>query len=226
MADFRDKGRRRPMSGFQKVLSAFMPKEEDFFLLFQQLARYAVEASQVLHEVSADFGRLQWAVSRIDEIEHQSDEVVHEIVNRLNTTFVTPLLMDREDIYRLGEYIDDITDHIKGVIDRFRTYGVTEPTSYCQRIAGLLHQATSLLRDNMDALEGLQPGCNPYCASINDLENQGDALHKEALGALFRETEDARDIIKWKDIYEMMEEALDQCEDAANLVESVVVKNA
>jgi uncharacterized protein Yka (UPF0111/DUF47 family) len=78
----------------------------------------------------------------------------------------------------------------------------------------------------MYGLESLKPGCNPFCASINDLENQGDALLKEALGALFRESADARDFIKWKDIYEMMEEGLDQCEDAANLVEAVVVKNA
>lgn len=226
MADFRSPGRRPVMNGFQRVLSAFMPKEEDFFVMFQLLSDHAVRAAMVLEEVANDFSRLQWAVTEIDKIEHEGDEVVHGIVARLNTTFVTPLLMDREDIYRLAERLDDVTDHIKGVIDRFNTYAVTSPTPHCLRIAVLLHQATELLRDNMHALHELKPGCNPFCASINDLENQGDVLHKEALGALFREAPDARDIIKWKDIYEMMEEALDQCEDAANLVNSVVVKNA
>lgn len=217
---------KRPMAGFQKVLASFMPKEEDFFGLFQDMSDRAVEAAEVLHELTHDFGRLAWAVEKLDQIEHASDDVVHSIVHRLNTTFITPLLMDREDIYRLAERIDDITDHIKGVVDRFRTYDVTEPTKYAVEMTALLVQATALLRDNMYALETLQPGCNAYCANINEIENRGDTLLRDAIGALFRETADARDIIKWKDIYEMMEEALDQCEDAANLVEAVVVKNA
>jgi uncharacterized protein len=217
---------KRPLAGFQKVLAAFMPKEEDFFALFQAMSDHAVTAAEALLELTEDFSRLDWAVKKLDEVEHASDDIVHVIVERLNTTFITPLMMDREDIYRLAERIDDITDHLKGVVDRFRTYDIVEPTPYCRRMSALLLQATSLLRDNMYGLESLKPGCNPFCASINDLENQGDALLKEALGALFRESEDARDIIKWKDIYEMMEEGLDQCEDAANLVEAVVVKNA
>lgn len=217
---------KRPLSGFQRVLSAFMPKEEDFFVLFQEMSDGSVEAATLLHELADDFSRIPYALKKIDEIEHRSDEVVHGIVARLNTTFVTPLLMDREDIFRLAERIDDITDRIKGVIDRFNIYAITEPTPYYCRMTALLVQATGLLRDNMYALDTLQPGCNAYCANINDLENQGDTLLKEALGALFRDAQDARDIIKWKDIYEMTEEALDHCEDAANLVESVVVKNA
>jgi uncharacterized protein Yka (UPF0111/DUF47 family) len=218
--------RRRPLSGFQRILSAFMPKEEDFFVLFQHLSDHALEAIETLKGVTDDFSRLPYAVTKIDEIEHASDEVVHGIVDRLNTTFVTPLLLDREDIYRLAERLDDVTDHTKGVIDRFRTYDIQQVTPHCQKMADLLLQSGCLLRDNMHNLHSLQPGNNPYCATINELENQGDAVLKEALGALFREAEDARDIIKWKDIYEMMEEALDMCEDAANLVEAVVVKNA
>ncbi len=218
--------KRRPLSGFQRVLGAFMPKEEDFFELFQQLSDYALEAATVLKEVTDDYSRMSYALTKIDEVEHASDEVVHGIVERLNTTFVTPVMLDREDIYRLAERLDDVADHIKGVIDRFRTYDIQQPTPHCQQIADLLLQAATVLRDNMHALHTLQPGSSHYCATINELENRGDALLKEALGALFRETADARDIIKWKDIYEMMEEALDMCEDAANLVESVVVKNA
>lgn len=226
MASPRPDRSKRPMAGFQKVLASFMPKEEDFFCLFQDMSDRAVEAAETLQELTQDFGRLQWAADKLDQIEHASDDVVHSIVHRLNTTFITPLLMDREDIYRLAERIDDITDHLKGVVDRFRTYDVKEPTPYAVQMAGLLVQATALLRDNMYALETLQPGCNAYCANINEIENRGDALLREAVGALFRDAADARDIIKWKDIYEMMEEALDQCEDAANLVEAVVVKNA
>lgn len=223
----RDKRPSRPvMSGFQRVLATLMPKEEDFFVLFQQISDRALEAAEVLQSVCADFSRVEYSVQKINEVEHQSDDVVHEIVDRLNSTFVTPLLLDREDIYRLAERIDDVTDHIKGVVDRFKTYDIHEAPSHCVKMASLLLQAATLLRDNMYALHTLRPGVNPYCANINELENQGDVVLKEALGALFRETTDARDIIKWKDIYEMMEEALDHCEDAANLVEAVVVKNA
>jgi len=228
MADRKAPGEhRRPiLSGFQRVLSTLMPREEDFFVLFQQMSDNALEAAQVLHDLCEDMSRLDYAVTKIDELEHKGDNVVHEVLRRLNTTFVTPLLMDREDILHLSEYLDDVTDHIKAIIDRFRVYEITAPTTYSQRIAALLLLAAQCLRDNLYALESLRPGSNPFCALINDYENQGDAVLKEALGTLFREEPDARNIIKWKDIYEMMEEALDNCEDAANLVESLVVKNA
>ncbi len=219
--------RRRPvLSGFQRILGTLMPKEEDFFLLFQQMTDNGLEATQVLQSLTEDFSRLDYAVGKIEELEHKGDEIVHEVIHRLNATFVTPILMDREDILHLSELIDDITDHLKAVIDRFRIYDISEPTAPCQRVSGLLLQATQLLRDNMYHLDSLQPGLNPYCASINALEDEGDQVLREALGALFREESDARNIIKWKDIYEMMEEALDCCEDAANLVEQLVVKNA
>jgi uncharacterized protein Yka (UPF0111/DUF47 family) len=214
------------LSGFQRILSALMPKEEDFFVLFQQMSDTTLEATEVLSGLTDDFSRLDYAVGKIDELEHKGDTHVHEMVRRLNSTFVTPLIMDREDILHLAELIDDVTDHIKAVIDRFRIYDITAATPYSQRMAGLLLQAAQCLRDNMYALEGLRPGTNPYCALINDFENQGDVVLKEALGSLFREEADARNIIKWKDIYETMEEALDDCEDAANLVETMVVKNA
>lgn len=214
------------LGGFQKVLGTIMPKEEDFFVLFQEMSDTTREATQVLRDLTEDISRLDYAVGKIDELEHKGDNVVHEMVRRLNSTFVTPMLMDREDIMQLAEFIDDVTDHLKAVIDRFRIYEVTDATPHARRMAGLLTQAAQLLRDNMYALDSLQPGSNPYCAQINELENQGDAVLKDALGTMFREEWDARDIIKWKDLYEMMEEALDDCEDAANLVEAMVVKNA
>jgi len=218
--------RRHALSGFQRVLATIMPREEDFFILFQQMSDSTLEATQVLRDLTEDISRLDYAVGKVDELEHRGDNLVHEIVDRLNSTFVTPLLMDREDILHLAEFIDNVTDHVKAVVDRFRVYEIQEATPAARRLAGLLTQAAQLLRDNMHALESLQPGENPYCARINELENQGDALLKEALGTMFREETDARNIIKWKDLYEMMEEALDDCEDAANLVETLVVKNA
>ncbi|MGE5531794.1 MAG: DUF47 domain-containing protein, partial [Bacteroidota bacterium] len=94
---------KRPLAGFQKVLASFMPKEEDFFVLFQEMSDFAVEAASALQELTDDFSRLDWAIKKLDDVEHASDDIVHTIVARLNTTFVTPLMMDREDIYRLAE---------------------------------------------------------------------------------------------------------------------------
>jgi len=102
--------KRRPLSGFQRVLGAFMPREEDFFVLFQQLSDIALSAVETLRLVANDYSKLDYAITKVDELEHEGDELVHEIVPRLNTTFVTPTLLDREGIYRLAERLDDITD--------------------------------------------------------------------------------------------------------------------
>jgi len=173
----------------QRVMRAFLPEEQDFFVLFASAADKAVEAAECLDKLVNDYGRLALAVEQIDDIEHEADEIVHETVRKLNITFVTPILFDREDIYRLAECLDDIPDMIKGTIDT-----------------------------------RIRPGDTQYCRQINTLENQGDVALKSALGDLFDQQPDAREIIKWKEIYEF--EAMDRCEDAANLIEAVVTKNA
>ncbi len=210
----------------QRVMRAFLPEEQDFFVLFASAADKAVEAAECLHKLMEDYRRLPLAVEQIDDIENEGDEIVHETIQKLNRTFVTPALFDREDIYRLAECLDDIPDMIKGTIDRFNSFKIREPDEHTREMAELLLEATKLLNSNISALPRMQPGDTQYCRQINTLENQGDAALKKALADLFDHEPDAREIIKRKEIYEFIEEAMDRCEDAANLIEAVVTKNA
>ncbi len=222
MKDSRDGVLRR----IQRVMRAFLPEEQDFFVLFASAADKAVEAAECLAKLMDDYGRLALAVEQIDDIEDEADEIVHETVRKLNTTFVTPILFDREDIYRLAECLDDIPDLIKGTIDRFSSFRITGPDQHAREMSQLLLEATKLLKENIDQLPRMQAGDTRYCRQINTIENQGDAALKKALGDLFDQQPDAREIIKWKEIYEFIEEAMDRCEDAANLIEAVITKNA
>jgi uncharacterized protein len=214
------------LSGLQKLLRVFMPQEEDFFLYFQQQSAQTLRAAQCLDGLMKDFGRLDAAVEEIHQIEHEADEIAHAIINHLNETFVTPIILDREDIYRLTERIDDITDQIKGAIDRFKVFGITTPTEFAREQARLLLECSQGLHDVTHDFANLQSGNLAGCEKINTLENEGDNLLKQALGGLFAGTANAADIIKWKEIYEYVEEALDSCESAANLIVAVVVKHA
>lgn len=221
-----EQSQRTVLGRLQRVMRAFLPQEQDFFELFSLAADKGVEAAECLDNLMNNYRRLEVAVEDIDKIEHQADEIVHDVVRKLNTTFVTPALFDREDIYRLAECLDDIIDMIKGTIDRFRSFRIAAPTDHARDMAKLLLDATQLLQENIYALPRMQPGDTSYCRQINTLENEGDAALKKALGELFEYEEDAREIIKWKEIYEFVEGALDRCEDAANVIEAVITKNA
>ncbi len=221
-----EQSQRTVLGRLQRVMRAFLPQEQDFFELFSLAADKGVEAAECLHNLMNNYKRLEVAVEDIDKIEHQADEIVHDTVRKLNTTFVTPALFDREDIYRLAECLDDIIDMIKGTIDRFHSFRIVAPTDHARDMAKLLLDATQLLQENIYALPRVQPGDTSYCRQINTLENEGDAALKKALGELFEYEEDAREIIKWKEIYEFVEGALDRCEDAANVIEAVITKNA
>ena len=216
---------KRLLVGVQRVMRSMLPPEEDFFVLFQQQADKAVAAAEVLIALSEEF-RLDWGVNQIKRIEHEADEVAHDITRKLNTTFVTPILFDREDILHLSDAFDDISDCIKGAIDRLQIFRVTEMTPEAGELAQILVAATKRLRETTRTMQGLRPGENVYCAEINALENEADAVLKRALGRLFEDGSDPVRIIKWKEIYDYIEEATDACEEVVNLIEGMVVKNA
>ena len=214
------------LSGLQKVLRVFMPGEEDFFVYFQKQSAQTLRAAQCLDALMKDFRRIDAAVEEIHHIEHEADEIAHHIIDHLNETFVTPILLDRDDIYRLTERIDDITDQIKGAIDRLKVFGITEPTEFSLEQTRLLVECTQLLHDVTHDFANIRSGRLDACERVNALENEGDAVVKMALASLFSGSVDPTEIIKWKEIYEYIEEAIDSCEAAANLIVSVVVKNA
>ncbi len=219
-------GRNRFLDGLQRVMRSFAPSEENFFVLFEELSDKAVAAAECLDDVMENFHRLELAVEKIGDIEHEADEIVHEVTRRLNTTFVTPALFDREDIFRVAERLDDIIDQTKGAIDRLSIFNIDEPIDRCKEMAKIFVQAATCLQTNMHNLAGLKPTDNEYVARINTLENAADVVHRSAVTELFEYEGDPRHIMKWLLIYGFVEEAIDSCEAAVNLVETVVVKNA
>ncbi len=217
---------RRAMDGVQKAIRTFVPKEEDFFILFERAAENAAKGARVLQSLLAGTTAPQDAVDQIEAAEHHGDDITHETVRRLNATFVTPILFDREDILRVADALDDIVDMTHAAVERYSLYELTEPTPAAKRLAELLVLSTDELHATMQQLDKISPDSSEYCVKVNELENQGDTVLKAGLADLFRGTPDPIYVMKWKEIYEFIEEAIDSCEDTVNEIEAAVVKNA
>jgi predicted phosphate transport protein (TIGR00153 family) len=156
------------------------------------------------------------------ELEHVGDKIVHDIIKRLAKTFITPL--DREDIYGLASTLDDILDSIEATADLMVLYRIEQPTTHVVEQTTVLAKQTAVLRLAIDGLEK-RKGLDAHWIEINRLENDGDRLYRDAVAELFDGGMETTDIIKWKDIYTTLEGAIDQCEDIANILESIVLKN-
>jgi len=201
---------------------SLMPKKSIFFTLFTQHAQNALEASQALEKLVTDFSSLEDKVRDIHAIEHYGDKLTHQIIQELNGTFVTPL--DREDIVGLASKLDDVTDVCYDVAEMVSLYKVTSIRPAAVRQARTLVQAATevvALLQNLEKLRGL----DPHWIKIHTLENEGDAVFREAVADLFARSTDPVEIIKWKDIHGLIEIAIDRCEDVANIVEMIVVKH-
>ena len=222
----RQEGKRGPLSGVQRMLRSLLPREEAFFGIFARAAENAVEGARVVHDLMEGKVSPPEAVETIERVEHQGDGITHECVQALNRTFVTPILFDRQDILDLAEHLDDIVDHMKAAVDRYALFDVREPRELGREMSAILLECTENLSKTMARMHELSPDSNEYCARINELENQGDMLLKRGLAELFRDGADPIEIIKWKEIYEHIEEAIDHCEDTVNAIKSAVVKNA
>jgi predicted phosphate transport protein (TIGR00153 family) len=205
------------------VRLSLMPRKSDFFVLFEQHAQAAVEAAEALEKLFADFTEVENKVRGIHAIEHHADKLNHEIVRRLNETFVTPL--DREDIVGLGSKLDDITDVCYDVSELVLLFKVTtiRPAA-AQQAKVLVAAAREVLAmvKNLQRLRALEP----HWIKIHTLENDGDQIWRDAVAELFAGSGDAIEIVKWKDIYSLMEVAIDRCEDVANIVEMIHVKHS
>ncbi len=200
---------------------SLVPKEHDYFRLFSELAANLDSAAQLLVKFMSDGDRKGVAAS-ILEHEHVGDKIVHDIVRRLNKSFITPI--DREDIYDLVATTDEILDNIEAATDMVMLYRVGEITEQAKRQAQVIAAATPLLKECMDNLEKPK-GLDERVIAINSLENDGDRILREAIASLFDGDMQCTDIIKWKDIYEILEAAIDECEHVANVIESIVLKH-
>ncbi len=201
---------------------SLVPKEHDYFRLFSDQAANLDEAAQLLVRFMDDFDNARSIAAAILEHEHVGDKILHDIVKRLNKSFITPI--DREDIYDLVSTMDEVLDNIDEAADQMLLYRVNEPTDYARRQARVIAEAARVLHQIIDDLEK-RTDLMERVISVNSLKNDGDRIVREAVAALFDDDIDAREIIKWKDIYEVLESAIDECEHVANVIESIVLKH-
>jgi predicted phosphate transport protein (TIGR00153 family) len=201
-----------------------IPKEEKFFKMFQDMGAIITEGAQQLKTMLDDYRDPVGSQQSIKDIEHKGDSQTHNIIKTLNKTFITPL--DREDIYALASKLDDILDLIDASAQRFVMYNVDKPTNEAQQLAFIILKCCQTVERALKHLGGKFDDINDCCVEINALENEADRVCREAVSRLFDEESDPINLIKWKEIYETLEKATDKCEDAANILESVVVKHA
>jgi predicted phosphate transport protein (TIGR00153 family) len=201
-----------------------LPREEKYFDLFNRVALQLNTCAQLQQKLFDDFdNRVEYA-NQIKQIEHVCDELTHDIVKRLNQTFITPI--DREDIHALATGLDDVVDAIEYTARRVVLYHLEEPTQHARKMSDVLVRLALKLEDAVKALEHDGDRVLQDCTAIHTLEEEGDSYHHEAVDKLFTEERDPITILKTKEIYEKMERTIDKCEDVANVLEAIVLKNA
>ena len=199
-----------------------IPQEREYFRLFSEFAANLDKAAQLLAALMNEFHDPKGTAREMLELEHVGDKIVHDIVRRLNKTFITPL--DREDIYDLASTLDEILDSIEATADMMLLYRIETPTKQAVEQAAVIARQTAVLRVAIDGLEK-RKSLDENWIEVNRLENEGDRLYRDAVAELFDGDRTGTDIIKWKDIYTTLEASIDQCEDVANILESIVLKN-
>jgi uncharacterized protein len=199
-----------------------IPREEKFYADFTALADQLVTGAGLLERMLAP-NPPDWALAQeIQQVEHDCDTITHEIIQRLNRTFVTPI--DREDIHALAKSLDDVMDAIDAAAQVIRRYRVAPVRFGARELATVIVRSTDQVRMAVAALER-KTGVHGLAVEVNRLENDADRLHDEALSRLFEEEKDPIAVIKWKEVLDFLEEATDRCEDVANVLEGVVVKH-
>ena len=199
-----------------------IPREEKFFADFIQLADRIVSGATLLERMLASDPPAWDTALQIKQVESECDALTHNIIKRLNSTFVTPI--DREDIHALAKSLDDVMDSIDAAATVTRRYRMAQLRYGARELASLTWQSAMQVKVAVEALEN-KKGVHDLAVEVNRLENAADDVHDEALQRLFDEEKDAITVIKWKEVLDLLEEATDRCEDCANVLESVVVKH-
>jgi predicted phosphate transport protein (TIGR00153 family) len=200
-----------------------IPRSHDFYELFDRAAANMAETAELLNKLMTDFRDPEAAHAEIRQREHEGDEITHEIMRALNTTFVTPF--DREDIHSLASRVDDILDGMEAVADLLVLHHIEEILPEMRQQAEVLARAADQTYQAMTQLRGFA-GLDQYWVEINRLENEGDRVYRKTVAHLFSGEFKAMDVLKWKDLVDQMEAAIDGCEDVANTLESIVLKHA
>jgi predicted phosphate transport protein (TIGR00153 family) len=204
----------------------FMPREEGFFELFEEGARNVVKAARCLKELVDTWQDVEKKVNEITELEHQGDAITHKIAAQLHRTFVTPF--DREDIAELAHTMDDVIDFIHAASDAMLLYKVDRPGQRAKELADIILEGATEIERAMPQLRHRSELKHilKRCVELNRVENMADRVYRSALAELFSDSTDIAHIIKWREIFAHMESATDRCEDVANVLEGVAVKNA
>ncbi|MEI6814447.1 MAG: DUF47 family protein [bacterium] len=200
-----------------------IPKDEGFFELFDGLAVLMTRSATLLNQLFTDPGQLDRYVVQIKEIEHQADDITHEIMNRIDRSFVTPL--DREDIHLLATRLDNVVDLMDGTARRAKMFHITDRKEPAKELTRVLVAATEQIALAVTSLKDARQ-VQVIGREMKRLEEEADAIYSAAVGALFEGTPDALDVIKWKELYDNIEHAIDEAEDVLNVLESVSLKNS
>ena len=201
-----------------------LPREEQFFDLFIAVADRNKEAARHLRELFEAAPELRMPhVEALKRLEHEADQVTHEVVNRLDRTFITPL--DREDIHQLASDLDDVMDAMDGTARRSQIFGLGPAPDGVKRLTPVIERMVAVLADAVRCLKTGEDVMG-FCVEAKRLEEEGDAIYHDALGRMFAAERNAIELIKWKEIYDNLERTLDQSEDVANVLESITLKHA
>lgn len=201
----------------------FLPRDEGFFALFDQLADRVVESSRLLHRLFAEPQRLTENAAAIKAVEHAADELTHDVMERLDRSFVTPL--DREDIHELANALDTVVDLIDGAARRAVVFGIGEPPDEAVELAALIERAAAGIQR---AVHGIRDPKLVFASmrEVKRIEEEGDQLYARALTRLFAGTPEPIYVIKWKELLDNLEHALDEAEDVTNVLETISLKNS
>ncbi len=202
---------------------SLLPKETKFFDLFAEMSGNLIKGARVMADLLRDYRDVAVSVQKIKDIEHQGDDITHNVFIKLNSTFITPF--DREDIHNLASSMDDVLDFLNSASDRLMLYKIKTVPAAAAELAEIVVQQAEALDRAVRNLENLSQVL-PHCVEVNRLENEADRVSRHAIAALFDNGKDPIELIKIKELLEVLEIATDKAEDAANALETIVLKSA
>jgi predicted phosphate transport protein (TIGR00153 family) len=206
-----------------RLSQVFVPRDREFFDLFEEAGRNILRAADLLDQMLRNYPETKELAREILLCEQEGDRITHDIIKRLNQTFVTPI--DREDILELASALDDIVDYTEEVADYLGLYKVEAPMEQSQRLAHILFQASRQIAEAMPRMRDFKD-ISHYTVEIHRLENDGDRVTREAIASLFDHGIDPMVVIRWKDLFERLEQAIDATEQVANILSGIVIKNS
>lgn len=198
-----------------------IPEEHRFFEIFEEMGNKVNEGAQALVDLFSDYSDMERIVGRILDIEHEGDEITHEVIRRLNTTFITPF--DRMDIHKLASALDDVLDHIEAAAEFLQLHNIVEPLPQALQLVQTLATSAEVTASALPNLRHLKE-LPDYWVEINRLENEGDRMFRRTVAELFSGDYEPLEVLKWTDIVEEVEEGIDALEDVANIIESIALK--